>query len=180
MTVQELSQLALFEEKASRIELFIRIAYGFLLGIMYSVWGFLVAFVVTLQFWHILIFGRRGRSLHDWTRRYLNASLYVNAYLNYLTDTRPDLTPDFDMYYKPATSTQRPQTERRAPTAAPKQAQRTSSAIAAVRNSERSQLGFFLSSERNATSARQDCRTIARASESNNSNVTTPPSCARS
>lgn len=108
MTSQEFSKLALFEEKASRIELFIRIAYGFLLGIIYSVWGFLVGVVVGLQFWHILLFGRRGRRLHDWTRRYLNASLYVNAYLNYLTDTRPDLTPDFDMYYKPATPTQPP------------------------------------------------------------------------
>lgn len=76
--------------------------YGFILGLIYAAWGSLVSIVVALQFWHILIFGRKGRRLYNWTRRYLTASLYVNAYLNYLTDNRPELTPDYDMFYRTA------------------------------------------------------------------------------
>ena len=102
MTESDTFEMAPFVEKASRLELIVRWLYGIIIGILFYLWGIYVSVLEVLQFWHILIFGRRGARLYRSTRRYLAASTYVSAYLLYLTDDRPELTPDFLVFFKKA------------------------------------------------------------------------------
>ncbi len=102
MTSQEISEMAPFVEKASRVELIIRWVYGIVIGIIYYLWGIFISLIHFLQFFHILIFGRRGIRLYKYSRRYLTATTYVSAYLMFLTDQRPELIPDLLAYFKKA------------------------------------------------------------------------------
>lgn len=95
-------EMAPFVEKASRLELIVRWFYGIVIGILFYLWGIYVSILHFLQFWHILIFGRRGGRLYRGTKRFLAASTYVSAYLLYLTDERPELTPDYLVFFKKA------------------------------------------------------------------------------
>lgn len=100
MASSETFEMAPYAEKASRLELIIRWLYGIVIGILYQLWGLYVYVLYVLQFFHILIFGRRGARLYRSTRRYLAASTHVSSYLLFLTDQRPELTPDLMVYFK--------------------------------------------------------------------------------
>lgn len=102
MAESDTFEMAPFVEKASRLELIVRWFYGIVIGILFYLWGIYVSILEFLQFWHILIFGRRGGRLYRGTRRYLAASTHVSAYLLFLTDERPELTPDFLVFFKKA------------------------------------------------------------------------------
>ena len=102
MTASDAFEMAPFVEKASRLELIVRWIYGIIIGFLFYLWGIYVSILEFLQFWHILIFGRRGARLYRSTKRYLAASTHVSAYLLYLTDERPELTPDFLVFFKKA------------------------------------------------------------------------------
>jgi hypothetical protein len=93
-------EMAPYVEKASRLELIIRWLYGIVIGILYYLWAIYISIVELLQFFHILIFGRRGVWLYSSTRRYLAAYTHVTAYLTFLTDQRPELTPDLSVFFK--------------------------------------------------------------------------------
>jgi len=92
--------MAPYVEKASRIELIVRFFYGIILNILYGLWGLYIYVLLILQFFHILILGRRGSRLYRSTRRYLAALTNVSSYLLFLTDQRPELTPDLTVYFK--------------------------------------------------------------------------------
>jgi hypothetical protein len=100
MEASETFDMAPYVEKASRLELIIRWLYGIVIGILYYLWAIYISIVEFLQFWHILIFGRRGLRLYRSTRRYVAAYTHVSAYLTFLTDTRPELTPDLTVFFK--------------------------------------------------------------------------------
>lgn len=104
----ETFEMAPYVEKASRLELIIRWLYGIVIGILYYLWGIYISILGFLQFWHILIFGRRGARLYGSTRRYLAASTHVSAYLLFLTDARPELTPDLSVFFKKASPRTQP------------------------------------------------------------------------
>jgi len=93
-------EMAPFVEKASRLELIIRWLYGIIIGLLFWLWGIYASVLEFLQFWHILIFGRRGARLYRSTSRFLAASTLVSAYLMFLTDERPELTPDLLVFFK--------------------------------------------------------------------------------
>jgi hypothetical protein len=102
MGPEEIYEMAPCVEKASRVELFVRWLYGIAIGIIYYFWAIYVGIVEFLQFFHILTFGRRGSGLYTSTRRYLAAQINAYAYLAYLTDQRPELTPDLLVFLKKA------------------------------------------------------------------------------
>jgi hypothetical protein len=102
MSSEEIYEMASYVEKASRVELLVRWVYGIAIGIIYYFWAIYVGIVEFLQFFHILIFGRRGSGLYRSTRRYLAAQLNAQAYLAYLTDQRPELMPDLLVFLKKA------------------------------------------------------------------------------
>lgn len=108
MEASEMFEMAPYVEKASRLELIIRWLYGMVIGILYYLWGIYISIVGFLQFWHILIFGRRGARLYASTRRYLVATTHVSAYLMFLTDARPELTPDLSVFFKKVSAPSQP------------------------------------------------------------------------
>jgi len=96
----ETFEMAPYIEKASRLELIVRWFYGIIIGVVFYLWTIYISIIEFLQFFHILIFGRRGVRLYRSTRRYVAASTYVSAYLMFLTDARPELTPDLSVLFK--------------------------------------------------------------------------------
>lgn len=102
MDSSETKELWPYAEKAARVELIIRFFYGIIVGIIFWLWGLWASIATFLHFWYILILGRRSPTLYRHTRRYLNATAYVNYYLMFLTDSRPDLTPNIILHYTEA------------------------------------------------------------------------------
>jgi hypothetical protein len=118
MSSEEIYEMAPYVEKASRVELVVRWFYGIAIGIVYYFWAIYVGIVEFLQFFHILIFGRRGSGLYRSTRRFVAAQVNAHAYLAFLTDQRPELTPDLLVFLKKAPK-ETPKTEAAAPTVPP-------------------------------------------------------------
>jgi len=87
-------QLFIFNENASRLELFIRIIYGFLIAIVLAIYGFIANLCMFVQWIHILILGRRNIGLHNVIQGYLEYMVHVQAYINFTTDERPDIMPE--------------------------------------------------------------------------------------
>ncbi len=84
-----------YEESASRLEaLIIRGLYGIVLCIIASIWGIVAYFVMGIQWLHILILGRRNRSMHDFVTKYFRFYTRISAYFCLLTDERPPISGD--------------------------------------------------------------------------------------
>ena len=107
----ETFEMAPYFEKASRLELIVRWLYGFVIGILFWLWGIYISIIEFIQFWHILLFGRSGARLYGSTRRYIAAYTHVSAYLMFLTDARPELTPDLSVFFKRISSAAMPAEE---------------------------------------------------------------------
>jgi len=86
-------QLFSYNEDASRLELFVRIVYGFLISIVLAIYGFIASLCMFVQWFHILILGRRNLGLHDIVQGYLEYQTHVLSYTNFTTDERPGIMP---------------------------------------------------------------------------------------
>ena len=86
-------QLFAFEPNASRLELLIRIVYWILIGIVAAIYGILAFICLFIQWFHILIIGRRNEALSNFAKGYLEYMVHVMSYTNIMTDTRPDILP---------------------------------------------------------------------------------------
>ena len=83
---------ALYVEKASRIELFVRIVYGFILGLIAYFWNFAVGIAAFIQWFHILILGRRNEKLWRFTLSFYRFYSRALAYFTLLTDAKPPIS----------------------------------------------------------------------------------------
>lgn len=88
-----MKELFAYEEKASRIELFIRIIYSIIIGIVLSIYGFIAGICLIIQFFVVLILGRRSRSLSDFIQGYLEYYVHILSYTSFMTDERPGILP---------------------------------------------------------------------------------------
>jgi len=88
-----LGQLFLFEQDAGRFELLIRIVYWILIGIVLWVYGVIAFVCLFIQWFHILILGRRNQTLSDIAKGYLEYLVHVMSYVYIMTDRRPDILP---------------------------------------------------------------------------------------
>jgi len=86
-------QLFTFEHDASRLELLIRIVYWILIGIVAAVYGIIASICLFIQWFHILILGRRNEGLSDFAKGYLEYMVHVMSYTNIMTDKRPEILP---------------------------------------------------------------------------------------
>jgi len=85
-----------FEEQAGRVELFIRIIYTFIVGIIMGVLGALAFYIaMPLQFLVVLITGKRIEILNKIIAAYAAYAISWLPYLTNLTDEKPDLMPKF-------------------------------------------------------------------------------------
>ena len=80
------------EEKASRIELFVRIVYGFVLSIIAGIWGFFAEIAAVIQWFYILIMGKRNGSLWGFIAGYMRYYFRLQGYVTLLTDERPPIS----------------------------------------------------------------------------------------
>ncbi len=82
-----------YREKASRWELFVRIIYAIPLIIVAWAFGIIAGLAEIILWFHILILGRRHRSLSKFMTSYLVYMFNIRAYLNLVTDERPPIIP---------------------------------------------------------------------------------------
>jgi hypothetical protein len=86
-------QLFVYEHDASRFELLVRIVYWILIGIVMWVYGLIAGICFFIQWFVILILGRRSATLAGITKGYLEYYVHVMPYMYFMTDTRPDILP---------------------------------------------------------------------------------------
>ena len=87
------NQLFLFEHDAGRLELLIRIVYWILIGIVLWVYGIITFICLFIQWFYVMIFGRRNQALSDFAKGYLEYMVHVLPYTYIMTDKRPDIMP---------------------------------------------------------------------------------------
>ncbi|MDI6888325.1 MAG: DUF4389 domain-containing protein [Methanocellales archaeon] len=88
-----LQQLFVYERDASRIELIIRIFYSMAIGLVLGIYGLLANICLFIQWFVILILGRRNESLSNFVKGYLEYFVSIQSYLNWMTDERPGIMP---------------------------------------------------------------------------------------
>jgi hypothetical protein len=86
-------QLFIWEEKASRLELFIRIAYTILISIVLTFYQLIAGLCLIAQWIIILILGRRNKGLSNIIKGYFEYQIHVVSYVNWITDKRPGILP---------------------------------------------------------------------------------------
>jgi len=86
-------QLFTFEQNASRLELLIRIGYWIIIGIVLWVYGILAFICLFIQWFYILILGRRNEGLSNFAGGYLEYLVHVMNYTYLMTDRRPEILP---------------------------------------------------------------------------------------
>lgn len=91
---EDMRQLFMYEEKASRIELFVRIVYWILIGIVLWVYGIIAFICLFIQWFVILILGHRNRSLGEFIQGYAEYYVHVMNYMYFFTDKRPMILPE--------------------------------------------------------------------------------------
>ncbi|MDR2623640.1 MAG: DUF4389 domain-containing protein [Methanobrevibacter sp.] len=89
-----MEEYLVYEEKASRVELFIRIVYSLILGIILSLYGLVANIVICIQWILILILGKRVESLNNFVVGYSKYTIKVLGYCLLVTDERPSLSFD--------------------------------------------------------------------------------------
>ena len=89
----ELKQLFVYEHDASRLELFIRIVYSFVVILVLAVYGFIAEICMLIQWLVILILGRRSEGLSNFIKGYLEYYVHVVSYIFWMSDDRPGIFP---------------------------------------------------------------------------------------
>lgn len=90
---EEMRQLFVYEHDASRLELFIRIVYSIAIGIVLVVYGIIAEICAFIQWFVILILGRRSEGLSNVIKGYLEYVVHVAGYVYWMTDKRPGVMP---------------------------------------------------------------------------------------
>jgi len=81
-------------EKASRLELFIRWIWGFIVGIILCIIGIFAYIAVMIQWLHILLLGKRHPALAKFVNNWYKAMAQLGFYYMLATDERPPLMPE--------------------------------------------------------------------------------------
>ena len=83
-----------YSEKASRWELIIRFLWSIPSYIVVFVLAIIMLVSWVLQFIHVLIMGKRNKTLYDWTLKYLTYLVKYESYLFILTEERNPILPE--------------------------------------------------------------------------------------
>lgn len=82
-------------EKAGRLELFIRIVYCLVAGIVLGIIGIFAYLAWFVQWLHILLLGKRNAALANFMNAWLVAYTQLEFYSFLATDERPPIVPEF-------------------------------------------------------------------------------------
>jgi DNA-directed RNA polymerase subunit RPC12/RpoP len=89
----ELNELFVYGEKASRIELIVRIFYGIPVGILLILYGIIAGIFLVLQWIVILLLGRRSKTFNNFIKGYLEYNIHLMGYFALMTDKQPGISP---------------------------------------------------------------------------------------
>ena len=95
-----LKQLFVYEHDAKRLELFIRIVYAFVIALVLMVYNFIAGICMFIQWFVILILGRRSEGLSNFIKGYLEYYVHVIGYVYWMTDNRPGIMPEKTEIYE--------------------------------------------------------------------------------
>jgi len=79
-----------FSEKISRLFIF-RALWIIAIAIPVCLWGIWIGVVTFLQFWHMLILGRRHKALWKMNLRFVRYVERWNAYFHFIVDGHPNV-----------------------------------------------------------------------------------------
>ena len=88
-----MKQLFVYEHDAKRLELLIRIVYAFVILVVLVVYGVIAEICMFIQWFVILILGRRSEGLSNFIKGYLEYWVHVVGYVYWMTDDRPGIMP---------------------------------------------------------------------------------------
>ncbi|MFZ2071145.1 MAG: DUF4389 domain-containing protein [Halobacteriota archaeon] len=94
MQQQGMKQLFVYKHDASRLELFIRIVYAFVIALVLGVYGVIAEICMVIQWFVILILGHRSEGLSNFIKGYLEYYVHVISYVYLMTDDRPGILPE--------------------------------------------------------------------------------------
>jgi hypothetical protein len=94
MNGMEPEQIFSYEHDARRLELVVRIAYWIAIGIVAWVYSILAMICLFIQWFFILIMGRRQQGLSDFAQGYFEYIVSRMPYMYFMTDVRPKVFPD--------------------------------------------------------------------------------------
>lgn len=83
------------DEKASRVELFIRFVWYFICMIVIAIVGMFAYIAIAIQWLHILILGKRHPALAKFVTAWYTQVAQVMFYILLCTDERPPIVPEF-------------------------------------------------------------------------------------
>jgi hypothetical protein len=83
---------SVYVEKGSRLELLVRIVYSLILGLIAYFWSFIVGFTIIIQWFHVLITGKRNEKLWRFKASFFRFYTRMFAYYSLMTDVRPPIT----------------------------------------------------------------------------------------
>lgn len=83
------------EEKASRLELFIRFVWGFIAAIVLGIIGIFAYIAIFIQWLHILLLGKRHPAIAKFVNAWVIANAQLSVYMILGTDERPPMVPEF-------------------------------------------------------------------------------------
>jgi len=81
-------------DKASRLELFVRIPWFIITAIILWIYTIIALICMVVQWFYILITGKRQKTLNNVIRVYVIYRAKFGAYLSLLTDERSPLLPE--------------------------------------------------------------------------------------
>jgi len=73
----------------ARVELLVRILLMIVLGIVLSLWGIWIGICWVIQFFYILVTGKRSKFFNQQIKNYFNFWVKCQEYFLLLTDKRP-------------------------------------------------------------------------------------------
>jgi hypothetical protein len=102
----ESGRLFLYQHDAKRLELFVRIVYAWIaISIVLLVYGIIAEICLFIQWFVILILGRRSEGLSNFVKGYLEYYVHVISYYYFMTDERPGIMPKpVEIYEKPGST----------------------------------------------------------------------------
>jgi hypothetical protein len=94
-----MQEYLIHEEHASRVELIVRIFYTIVLSIVLCLYGIIFGICHCIQWWGILILGKRFKGLNNVLIGYVEYNIQILSYANLITDERPGIAPkDLKVY----------------------------------------------------------------------------------
>jgi hypothetical protein len=93
MNMKTISENITYKRKASRLELLVRIFWVFTAGIVLIFYGILVVLSFIVQWFYILILGKRHKIFHTIIKTLVVQKFRLSAYACLLTDERPPIIP---------------------------------------------------------------------------------------